>query len=64
MTITIKQHLKSLEAKYDGLRPACRALGIDPAYWVRLRSGEKDNPSDYALTKLGLYRTIVFHVRN
>ena len=40
--------------KHGGVRSAGRALDVDPAYLYRLATGEKDNPSDATLKKLGL----------
>lgn len=56
--VTIEQRLKQLELEYGGVRSACRALGIDPGYWVRLRSGKKYSPSDCLLQKIGLCRQV------
>jgi len=48
--------IESNEVKYGGLRAAATALGIDPAYLSRLKSGEKKNPSADVLAALGLER--------
>jgi len=48
------------ERQHGGLRPAARALRIDAAYLKRLRDGEKRDPGDAILRKLGLYREVVY----
>lgn len=50
--------IESLVQKHGGLRGASRAVGIDIAYLWRLKAGEKTNPSDEVLGKLGLTRQI------
>lgn len=50
------RRVRKLIAEHGGVRPAARALGIDPSYLVRLRDGTKDNPSDDTLARLGLER--------
>ena len=60
---TIKKHLRMLEKRYGGVRPACRALKVDAAYWVRIRESEKKNPGAYVLWRLGLRRRVVYEVR-
>ena len=44
------------EEKHGGLRAAAKALGIDPAYLSRLKSGEKTSPSAEVLAAFGLER--------
>ena len=58
--VTLSSRVRYLEKQYGGLRAAATALGIDPAYLYRLKSGEKDNPSDAMLGKLGLVRRIFY----
>jgi hypothetical protein len=41
---------------HKGVRAAGRATGLDPGYLVRLRDGEKLNPGEEVLQKLGLQR--------
>ena len=54
----LKRRIAEFIIFYKGLRPAARALGIDPSYLARLRDGDKDNPSENLLKKLGLIRTV------
>ena len=44
--------------QYDSLRDAGQKLGMCHVYLHRLATGEKTNPSDDALRKLGIERTI------
>ena len=46
--------------KHGGLRKAARALNIEVSYFWRLRHGDKSNPSDKVLRKLGLAREIEY----
>ena len=60
--VYLTRAIEAAVAKHGGFRPAARALRIDPAYLLRLRSGKKVNPSDAVLRKLGLrkHTTIAF----
>ncbi len=52
---------QAVEAKirqHGGVRPAARALGITAAYVSRLRYGDKREPNDALLAKLGLVREV------
>lgn len=53
-TWTMGQYLDLLVDKYGSIRNVADKVGIDHAYLHRLRTGEKDNPSDETLKKLGL----------
>lgn len=44
--------------QYVSLRAASRSLGIGHVYLHRLATGEKTNPSDDALRRLGIERTV------
>jgi len=52
----IQSAVKRLIKQHHGIRPAGRAVGIDPGYLVRLRDGDKLNPGPDVLQKLGLER--------
>jgi hypothetical protein len=54
----LKQRILEFEKKHGGLRAAARVLDIDPGYLLRLRDGEKNNPSSVILKKLKLRRVI------
>jgi hypothetical protein len=60
MTITISQRGKELIERHGGLRAAARVLEVDASYLSRLKSGEKDDPSDSMVRKLGLQRTVIY----
>lgn len=48
--------IEAAEEEHGSLRAAAKALGIDPGYLSRLKSGEKINPSAEVLKVLGLER--------
>ena len=50
----------SMEIEYGGLRAAARVLDVSPSYLSRLRDGEKINPSNKILKKLGLKKVILY----
>lgn len=52
--ISLRGRLLYLELLHGGLRRACRARGIDPGYWHRLKTGERQAPSGETLRRLGL----------
>lgn len=57
----VGEAVKAKVRQHGGLRPAGRAMGIDPAYLKRLRDGEKRDPSDDLLRKLGLRREVSYY---
>jgi hypothetical protein len=57
---TLKRRVADVVRQHGGLRKAARALGMTPQYLWRLGEGEKDNPSDAVLRKLGLKRQVVY----
>lgn len=58
--ISIKEAVNALVERHGGVRPAARAVQINYAYLSRLRSGEKTNPTDAVLRKLGLRKIVVY----
>ena len=46
--------------KHGGLRPAARALEINPAYLWRLQKGEKRNPTAKVMRKLRVRKVEYF----
>lgn len=60
MRMTIPRRCAELVKLHGGLRKAAAACDIDFSYFSRLRSGEKDNPADGTLRKLGLVRVITY----
>lgn len=59
-TIGLRDAVNALVERHGGVRLAARALRIDHAYLYRLKSGEKDNPTDDVLRKLGLRRVVSY----
>lgn len=45
---------------HGGVRAAGRALGIDPAYIIRMRDGVKTRPSDAILAAVGLRKSVKY----
>jgi len=64
MSITIKERLEELEQKWGGSNSAALKSCIDQAYWSRLKSGKRTNPSDLVLAKLGLVKVIMYEQVN
>ena len=58
--LALAERVKSLETLHGGLRSAARATGIDVGYLKRLRDGDKTNPSDETLDKLGLKKEVIY----
>lgn len=59
-TVSIDQHIAQLVAKHGSLRKVGRVVGLTGQYLYRLQVGEKTNPSEAALRKLGLRRVISY----
>lgn len=57
---TIPQRVEELIRKAGGLRAAARKLELNPTYLLYLRTGERKNPSDETLRKLGLRREVYY----
>jgi transcriptional regulator with XRE-family HTH domain len=57
------RRLNALQAQHGSLRAVARVLEIDAGYLSRLKAGEKLNPSDALLRKLGLRRYVQFSER-
>lgn len=58
VTTTLQSRIAELVARHGDIRAAVRVLQVDHAYLHRLGSGEKSNPSEKMLKKLGLKRII------
>ena len=62
--LTLEQRINDVAALFGSLREAASVLEIDAGYLSRLRSGEKSEPSDDVLKKLGLRRKLSYvHTR-
>lgn len=62
--ITIKDRLRYFERKYEGANAAADFLKIDRAYWSRLKTGKKLNPSQEILDRLGLTRIVTYECKS
>lgn len=49
--------------QHGSLRAAAKVLGVSAPYLCRFRHGQKRNPSDRLLRRLGLVRKIVYEHR-
>jgi hypothetical protein len=52
----LQKRIDELIAQYGGLRPAARAVDIDPSYLQRLQRGYTAGATDKTLKKLGMKR--------
>jgi hypothetical protein len=60
---SLRRRIDELVKKHGGFRPAARALKLGPQYLWRLWAGEKDNPSDAVMRKLGVYRVVTYYAK-
>ena len=58
MNNVLAERIRELAEKHGSYRAAARVLGITHEYLHRLEAGDKTNPSDETLRKLGLRRII------
>lgn len=58
--IKLTTAVEAVIAEHGGARKAGRALGVDFAYLLRLKSGEKSNPTEEMLKKLRLRRVVTY----
>jgi len=56
----LRRAVEAAIKRYGGVRPAARVLKVDAGYLVRLRNGDKCNPSDALLRKLKLRRVVTY----
>lgn len=61
---TLAARIDMLLSKHGSLRVVGRVLEIDHAYLKRLRDGDKVNPSEAVLKKLGLKRIVTYKLRH
>jgi hypothetical protein len=61
---SLADRITALTDAHGSLRQLADALGEDAGYLSRLRSGEKDNPSDEVLQKLGLVKVVKYQLRH
>ena len=60
--MTLAERVDQLARQHGSLRAAARVVGIDPAYFFRLHSGEKIAPSVKTLRKLGLVKEVSYRL--
>lgn len=58
--VTLPARIKELITQHGSLRAASRVLMIDAGYLSRLASGEKSNPNNLILSRMGLHCTITY----
>ena len=56
----ISKRIEQLQKQHGGLRAAARAVGMSASYMIRLRDGEKFEPSARLLRKLGLRKEVAY----
>jgi len=59
MTV-LQERIAELAEQHGSLRAAARVLECDAGYLSRLQSGEKDNPEDWLLRRMGLRRVVTY----
>ncbi|KKN66727.1 hypothetical protein LCGC14_0468380 [marine sediment metagenome] len=59
----IRRHVKALTKKFGNVRQAALHIGVNPKYMYSLARGEKVNPGDTVLRKLGLRRVTYIEER-
>lgn len=60
---TLGARISMLVDRHGSLRNVAKVLEIDLAYLSRMQSGEKVNPSETVLRKLGLVRVVTYRLR-
>lgn len=60
--IDIRNRIIQLIKKHGGVNSAATKVKVDPAYFVRLRDGERNNPGDETLAKLGLKKVVTYRL--
>ena len=61
--LTLEEHLTQLEEKYGTIQNAAEHFGLTPSYWYKLRIGDKRNPSQKILDKLGLHEIRIYKLK-
>lgn len=60
--MNIKERVDALLSLQGSLRAVEKITGVNYAYLHRLSSGEKINPSDLTLRKLGLKKIVTYEI--
>ena len=58
--MTLNERIDELVLKHGGVRQVARVLKVDHTYLWRLRTGQKTEPSDKVLNKLGLRKLVIY----
>lgn len=58
--ISLTYRIRELIQEHGGLRPAARALQVDPGYLSRLLDGKRTEPSAALLKRMGLRRVVSY----
>ena len=58
--VGLGDRISELEQQHGSLRDAAKVLSCDAGYLSRLRSGEKDKPSEILLKRMGLKRVVIY----
>ena len=58
--MTLQQRVRQLVAEHGTLRAAAKAVSVEVSYLSRLEHGEKTNPSEAVLERLGLVRVVTY----
>lgn len=59
----LQERIGELVTQHGSLRAAARVLEVDAAYLWRLKSGEKDDPGETLLRRMGLRRVVSYERR-
>lgn len=57
---TLTEHIVIQSMNHGSRRAYAAAIGVDHAYLKRLEDGEKENPSDEVLDKMGLRKQVYY----
>ena len=60
LSVTLAERIAELIVQHGSLRAVARVLECDGGYLSRLQSGEKDNPDDWLLRRMGLRRVVTY----
>lgn len=59
--MTLADRINELVEQHGSLRATARVLQVDVGYLSRLRSGEKDDPAEILLRRMGLSRIVSYN---
>lgn len=59
-TTTLSKRITELVDQHGSLRAAAAVLGCDPGYLSRLSHGEKTEPRDALVRRMGLRRVVTY----